>query len=304
MLANAWDPDPGDMGHLTASMVGEPSAGGVAEYIEPNGTIHSPALKDGSFAYFPPLHFYGTATFQFDVSDGIMTSDVYTVTIDVIENPPSDSNMSYSIYHDQVLTVAPSGVLADAFDPDPPDQGHLTASLVSGPNAGTLSDYIDSSGVDHPLLQDGSFVYTPAYHWYGTATFQFDVTDGILTSGPYTVTIDVIENVPTDSDVTYNILHDHVLTVPPPGVLANASDPDPPDQGHLTAVILSQPSQGQLSDYSDPNTLAMHPLLVPTRSRSTSPIKRQSRTMWAPITWPRATRATPRTRLPSRRPAC
>ncbi|MGH7136369.1 MAG: cadherin-like domain-containing protein [Pirellulales bacterium] len=221
----------------------------------------------GGFTYVPNFHAYGTDTFTYhDVDKNGQSSNEATVTIDVIENAPTDTDQTYSILHDHVLTVAPAGVLTNATDPDPPDMGKLTASLVSGPSQGQLTDYIDGGGTDHPLLVDGSFVYTPPPHWAGTVTFQFDVSDGILSSGPYTVTINVTDQAPVANDDQYKTgwnkgdpLALQPLTVAPSGVQQNDMDPDPGDT--FTSTVTVQPQHGTLSDYVDGSGVD-HPLLV------------------------------------------
>lgn len=264
VLSGASDSDPGDMDHLTAVLVSGPSVGKLSDYIDGSG-VDFPLLVDGSFLYTPPPKFYGTVTFKFDVTDGILASDPYTVTINVIENPPTGSDQTYSILHDQVLTVSPAGVLTGATDPDPPDMGKLTASLVSGPGQGKLSDYIDGQGVDHPLIVDGSFVYTPPPHWAGTVTFQYKITDGILTTVAYTATINVTDQAPVANDDQYTTgwnkgdpLALQPLIVAPSGVQQNDMDPD---GDAFTSTVTVQPQHGTLSDYIDGNGVT-HPLFV------------------------------------------
>jgi virginiamycin B lyase len=84
---------------------------------------------------------------------------------------------TYSTPQDSTLTASAPGVLAND---GAPTQRTLTAILSSGPSDGTLA-----------FRQDGSFTYTPTVGFSGTDSFSYYATDGILNSGPATVTINV-----------------------------------------------------------------------------------------------------------------
>lgn len=207
----------------------------------------------GGFTYVPDYHAYGEDSFTYhDVDQYGQTSNEGTVTIDVTETAPVAADVNYNVLHDQELTVPPNGVLSNSSDPDPPDMGYLTAVLFSEPSQGTLSDYVDGGGTDHPLLVDGSFAYTPPSKWAGTVTFQFKVSDGILSSAlPATATIDVTDQAPVASDPgPYYVgavdagQTPNTLTVDAPGVLQNASDAD---GDKMTAQLVSGPSNGTLT---------------------------------------------------------
>lgn len=207
----------------------------------------------GGFTYVPNYHAYGQDSFTYhDVDQYGQSSNEATATISVIETAPVASDVSYSVLHDNVLTVPPNGVLSSSYDADPPDMGNLSGVLVSGPAKGTLSDYIDGNGTDHPLLVDGSFVFTPPPLWAGTVTFQFNVSDGILSSGtPATATIEVTDQAPVaGAPGPYYVAAGDVddspntLTVEAPGVLTGAYDGD---GDKITAQLISGPSNGQLT---------------------------------------------------------
>ena len=86
--------------------------------------------------------------------------DTVSVTGEVTPSdpPPTASHDSFATDEDQTLTVGSPGVLANDTDPD--DQA-LTASLVTGPNHGTLT-----------LGADGSFNYTPDDNFNGDGHFH------------------------------------------------------------------------------------------------------------------------------------
>lgn len=232
--------DNGSGATLTAVLDSGPSFGTISNWD-----------NHGGFTYTPNHHAFGTDQFTYhDVNQYQQVSNEATVTIAVLESAPTDTNLGYGIKHDTVLTVSPAGVLSTAHDNDPPDAGHLTASLVTPPSLGTLSDYIDANGVDHPLLVDGSFVLTPPAHWAGVITFAYAVTDGIYTSPNYTITVNVTDQAPVVKDAgPYYVAPDDegtdgdTLTVAAPGVLAGAYDGD---GDAMTAELVSSPAHGSV----------------------------------------------------------
>ncbi|MCR4416109.1 MAG: Ig-like domain-containing protein, partial [Thermoguttaceae bacterium] len=69
--------------------------------------------------------------------------------------PPVAQDDGYELKHDTTLSVPAPGVMTNDYDPlaDP-----ITASLVSGP----------SHAASFTFGSDGSFTYTPSYHFVGT----------------------------------------------------------------------------------------------------------------------------------------
>jgi PKD repeat protein len=92
---------------------------------------------------------------------------------------PADDH--YSTYQDIPLTVDAPGLLANDAHPM---KYPLTVAAVTPPGSGTLTWHAN-----------GSFAYTPAPGFLGIETFTYTVTDGLITSGPATVTL-VVSNVP------------------------------------------------------------------------------------------------------------
>ena len=92
--------------------------------------------------------------------------------------PPVTPSDSYTVDENDVLTItAADGVLANDTDTD---GDTLTATVVTGPNDGTVS-----------LNSDGSFSYTPDTSFNGTDTFTYVANDGFVDSAETTVTINV-----------------------------------------------------------------------------------------------------------------
>ena len=139
----------------------------------------------------------------------------------------------YTCPHDQTLYVPDPGVLTNDTDPNP-----LEARLVSGVSHGQLV-----------LYPAGSFDYAPDPGFTGTDSFEYKAVDnGGVESGPATVQITVQNSTPTVVGDTYSTVHDQLLAVSSPGVLANDIDSD---GDSLTAKLASGPAHGQLILYSD-----------------------------------------------------
>ncbi|RYD22127.1 MAG: tandem-95 repeat protein, partial [Verrucomicrobiaceae bacterium] len=84
---------------------------------------------------------------------------------------------NYSTTQNTLLTVAAPGVLSNDVDLQ---SNPMSAVLVTPPASGTLN-----------LAANGSFTYTPATGFTGTATFTYKANDGLLDSTPVTVSISV-----------------------------------------------------------------------------------------------------------------
>jgi uncharacterized repeat protein (TIGR01451 family) len=145
-----------------------------------NGTA---AIIGGGSAvrYTPDPDTNGSDAFTYTLSDGAGGTDTGFVDVGVtpVNDAPAATDDAYSTNEDTTLIVSAPGVLSNDSDIDlPPDT--LTAALVSGPSSGTLG-----------LNPDGSFTYTPALDFYGSATFAYRAYDGSAYSYTATVTITV-----------------------------------------------------------------------------------------------------------------
>ena len=199
--------------------------------------ISSPAIDAGDSEAFP-----GSITT--DVMGSLRLVDVPAipntgtggVPIDMgayeyANTPPTAMDDAYTTTDDAPLRVEAPGVLANDSDPD----GHLLIALKdSDPSSGTVT-----------LDLDGSFVYTPSPGSTGVVTFAYHARDGYSTSNLATVTISVTKGnkPPVAVDDGYTTGENTPLSVDPPGVLANDSDPD---GDPLTAAKDSDPVSGSL----------------------------------------------------------
>lgn len=221
VLTNDTDPDAEP---ITAELVSGPTS----------GTLEFAA--DGSFNYVPAFDFHGTATFTYRSRDGVTTSNPATVTLRV-NDPPVTTTDTYTVPEDGVLNVTARGVLANDSDIE---NDTLAAMLLNGPLAGSVT-----------LNANGSFVYTPGAHFYGTDSFSYAASDSVNQSEATIVSIAVtsINDPPVAAIDIYRIRAGGQLNTSRwQGVLANDSDIE---NSPLTASLGTGPSSGSLTLEAD-----------------------------------------------------
>src|SRR5262249_23029169 len=144
----------------------------------------------------------------------------------------------YTVNENNTLTVAAaSGVLSNDVEPDGEP---LTASLVSGPQHGTLN-----------FNADGSFIYTPVAHYHGPDTFSYKASYVQLNRPPTAVLLPYTTLIRSPVAVTdlYTVNENNTLTVAAAsGVLSNDVEPDGEP---LTASLVSGPQHGTLNFNAD-----------------------------------------------------
>ena len=223
VLANDTDIDGNP---LTAVLVTGPSNGSLS------------LASNGSFVYTPSGNFNGTDSFTYRANDGLVNSNVATVTITVnaVNDAPAAANDSYSVNEDNTLNVAASGVLANDSDVD---GNPLTTFLIASPTNGTLV-----------LNANGAFTYTPFANFFGVDSFTYKANDGVLKSSVATVTITVnsVNDAPVAVVDAYSVVQNSVLNLSGPGVLKNDTDVE---GSALSASLVSGPSNGSLTLNAD-----------------------------------------------------
>ena len=208
VLVNDSDPD-GDP--LTVIAVSTPA----------NGT----AVINGDYTvtYTPNAGFFGTDTFTYTISDGLLT-DTATVTVTVNGAPVAVDDATNTI-EDLPKTI---NVLGNDYDMN---GDSLTISGVGTPANGSVV-----------LNGDNTITYSPAGNFNGTDTFTYTITDGYMFStATVTVTVIPINDPPVAANDTYPppMPVGPTLSVAAPGVLAN--DYDVEDGPNLTAQLVTPP---------------------------------------------------------------
>ncbi|MBK7319521.1 LamG-like jellyroll fold domain-containing protein [Candidatus Villigracilis affinis] len=186
---------------------------------------------DGSFIYTPSQDFHGSDSFTYKTNDGLLDSNVVTVTLTInsVNDAPDANPQSVSVAEDGSVGITLSGSDVDG---DP-----LTFSLVTPPVDGTLSGIIPN------------LTYTPNPNFNGGDGFVFEVSDGEFTSqATITITVDPLNDMPDAVADTYATAENTMLDVPAAGVLGNDLDLD---GDPLTVSLVTDVTQGSLTLNSD-----------------------------------------------------
>lgn len=155
LLAN--DTDVEDPNALSIVAVRNASHGSVV--LNPNGTI----------TFVPESGYAGTGSFEYVVRDPDGAEVVGTTQIDFsrINVNPVAVDDSFIGFEDTAFVIAANQLLVNDTDPDPGSLSRLSVSAVGNASHGTVS-----------LQGDGSVRFMPAQDFYGTASFQYQVSDG------------------------------------------------------------------------------------------------------------------------------
>jgi VCBS repeat-containing protein len=218
ILGNDFDVD-GDT--LTAIMVNHPA----------HGTLTLNA--NGSFTYMPDLHYNGKDSFTYKATDGKISSSLATVNIDInpINTPP--------LPRSQRVTIAEDTQIAITLTSTDLENHALTYTVTNPPLHGTLSGIAPN------------IVYMPSPNSNGLDSFDFKVSDGLLTSADATISITItpVNDAPIASnDTGFSVTEDHTLNVLAGGILENDKDVD---GGRLTALLVRDAMHGSVTLKAD-----------------------------------------------------
>ena len=191
--------------------------------------------------YTPAADFNGSDSFTFTADDGTATSTPAIVSISVtpVNDAPVATADVYATSEETLLTVAAPGVLANDSDLD---GDALTVVGVSSTAHGTLT-----------LATDGSFTYLPDAFFAGSDTFVYKAGDGLATSNPVTVTVNVhaVNHAPICTAVSATTAEDTAT-----GLSLACTDRD---GDALEITIVATPGHGTLSGTSPEMTYAPAP---------------------------------------------
>lgn len=204
---------------LTFEIVTQPAHGAVV-------LLDSAA---GTFTYTPEANFWGTDSFTFRVSDGVLESVPATVTVTV--RPVNDAPAVPSELHFSTLEDTPVSGTLEGSDVD---GDAIVFNIISTAAHGTL--VVDSS--------TGAFTYAPNADYSGSDGFRYRVSDGSDLSDPVLVTIEVqaVADAPIVENVVVTTDEDTRVAVTLVG-----SDPDSGETRNLVYTVLTQPAHGKLS---------------------------------------------------------
>lgn len=153
----------------------------VASLTNPShGTVTN--NRDGTITYKPATNYNGTDSFTYTIVDknnGSATATVY-LTITPVNDAPSAVADYKTIVEDNSVTLTPLSNDSDV-EGDP-----ITLLSYTSVSHGTLVKN-----------DDNSFFYTPNPDYYGTDTFTYTISDGLLSSiGTVRITITSVNDAP------------------------------------------------------------------------------------------------------------
>ena len=166
----ADDPDiPANI--LTYSIVDDPLHGTVS-------------LAGDEATYTPESNYNGADSFTFKVNDGMVDSAPATIsiTVDPVNDDPIAINDTASVNEDAVLTITKSSLISNDQDID---GDALTLISASNPINGTVS------------IETDEVVFTPTANYFGSASFDYTISDGSLTdTATVSITVDPVNDDP------------------------------------------------------------------------------------------------------------
>jgi len=178
---------------------------------------------DGRFLYVPNPFYFGSDSFTFNVSDGLLSSSGRAeISVTAINSPPQAVEDTAELAEDGFVLI---DVRANDRDPD---GDALTISAVSAPEHGEAT--IDS----------GRIRYTPDANFFGADSFSYTLSDGKETgAAAVTIKVNSLNDVPTANLDLATLDEDSSVVI---DVLANDSDVegDP-----LRLLSVSVPAHGK-----------------------------------------------------------
>lgn len=216
-----------------------PAAGVLSNDSDPNGDSITAVLEtdvvtgtlelasSGAFTYTAPADYCGPDGFTYRASDGLLSSDPVTVTIDVLctNDPPSATADTFMVEED-----APASLL-DLLANDSDVDGHnLIIDEVGTPSAGGTA-----------VISGTQVAYSPAENYFGTETFSYVIRDTNQQTNTSTVTVTVT----AVNDDPIAVTDSFTVTEDSQGNLFNVLDNDSDIENEaLTITEIGQLSEG------------------------------------------------------------
>lgn len=200
---------------ITGTVTGGQSMGGTLTYtIVSNSVQNGTATLDsatGNFTFTPTTNYYGPtdfngpAQFQYTVSDGTTTSGPKTVFFQI--GPVAQIPITYA-GNENIEIAANASFNYTLYSGSDPNSSTLQYSLRT-PLSFVLVENSVTNGTLTLDSTSGRYTFTPTAGFSGTASFQYQVTNGVNSSTAKTVTITVDPAGVTPPVPTYNQVLDY-----------------------------------------------------------------------------------------------
>ena len=148
-----------------------------------NGAMGSVVITDattGAYTYTPKANANGNDTFSFKADDGVQTSNVAVVSVEIV--PVADPTRAEDV---SATVNAGNGVIA-SFKATDADGLPITYAIVDAPSKGSAAIIIN------PL---GTYQYTANANANGTDTFTYVASDANSVSSKATVTVKIVPDI-------------------------------------------------------------------------------------------------------------
>ncbi|MGY5862433.1 MAG: Ig-like domain-containing protein, partial [Candidatus Thorarchaeota archaeon] len=200
---------------------------------------------DGSFTYIPDADFWGVDSFSYQASDGLLQSNVVTVTITILSVNDAPVAVDDYVTTDEDTPII-IDFMANDFDVDGNsfDWSLIVWNTIEIHGQGQLVSIEISPGVTRTGIQ-----YTPDPNWHGSSSsMYYYITDShgaVSIAGHIYITVNPVNDSPVAEDDAYTADEDTFLQVDSAmGVLANDMDVD---GNQLAVQLVSGPSHGLLT---------------------------------------------------------
>lgn len=190
-----------------------------------NGMVNIDNMT-GDFTYTPNPDFFGTDSFTFSVNDGLVDSNIATITINIdpVDDPPQAMNDSATLNEDTSTTI------------------FLMGLDIEGDTLEFIPDISPVNGVVNIDQNTGKADYTPNANYHGSDSFTFTIMANGLLSNVATVnlTINPVNDLPQVSDFSVTTDEDTSVAITLTGTDVDA---DP-----LQYQIITQPANGTVAN--------------------------------------------------------
>jgi VCBS repeat-containing protein len=180
---------------------------------------------NGAFTYTPTGAYTGPDSFTFTVNDGVNTSAAATISLQVnavANQPPVANAHSYSI--------TAGATLNDQLTGSDPENHALTYAVAQQPQRGNVQ-----------IQTNGAFTYAPTGSDSGSDSFTFTVNDGVNTSAPATISLQInaVVNQPP-------VANAHSYSITAGATLNDQLTGSDPENHALTYAVAQQPQHGNV----------------------------------------------------------
>ena len=187
--------------------------------------------QDGTVTFTPNADFNGAANFSYTATDGALTSNSATVTVNVtaVNDAPVAVADTLSATEDTPVTYTAVQLLGN--DTDVENDSLTIASVAQGSNGFVV------------LNSNGSVTFTPAANFNGVADFSYIATDGtdLSNSAKVTVNVTAVNDAPVAVADTLSATEDTPVTYTAVQLLGNDTDVE---NDSLTIASVAQGSNG------------------------------------------------------------